>query len=394
MIGAKPALATLLILAGSFASAETLRASNVTTVDCNSGQSLNATLAKLNKNVANTVSVSGTCSELVQVNGFSNLTLQGQSGATLLQPVTTVGTLFTALLFVEASHSVTVDGFAIQTDTVTMTAVGIGHGSSDIRLRHLNVTGGTEGISVFENSQASIAYVTGLDPGYTPLGVYDSSDVHVEHCLFSNTSGAQWHVGMDVGASHVTMYATTISNMQIGINAYGSSVIDILYFDNYYNTGGSTDVTIVNPALTNFNGVEVQNGGSLNVTGARLVINQAGQTFGGTTGGVLVMNNSALNTSNGDLVIRGSLGQGVVALNNAHANLTGVTVTGGGHGGLVAGNVSSIDVSTTGTQSTVSGNSMDLFCDANSAITGSANVAGAPKTQCTNLMSTETVTLP
>jgi hypothetical protein len=178
-----------------------------------------------------------------------------------------------------------VDGFSIQADTVTVPAVGIGHGSSDIRLRNLTVKGGTEGILIFENSQVSIAYVTAQDPGYATLGVYDSSDVHVEHSVFKHSTGALWHAGIDVGASHVTIYGTRISNMQEGITGHGGAIVDVLSFNTYYATGGSTDVTIDNSAGTNYNGVTIDTGGSLNVS-VKLVITKPGQSWGGTTGGV------------------------------------------------------------------------------------------------------------
>jgi hypothetical protein len=84
----------------------------------------------------------------------------------------------------------------------------------------------------------------------------------------------------------------------------------------------------------------------------------------------------------------------VVALNNAHATLTGATVTSSGHGGLVATNLSSIDVALGSSLSTVAGNSVDLFCDSTSWLTGSANISGKPTAQCTNLLATETVILP
>jgi hypothetical protein len=82
-----------------------------------------------------------------------------------------------------------------------------------------------------------------------------------------------------------------------------------------------------------------------------------------------------------------------VVLNNSHATLTGATVTGSGHGGLVVANLSSIDVGVGTTFSLVGGNSVDLFCDSGSTITGTANLAGVPTTHCTNLLVAE-ATLP
>jgi hypothetical protein len=94
------------------------------------------------------------------------------------------------------------------------------------------------------------------------------------------------------------------------------------------------------------------------------------------------------------MVILGSNSQGVVALNNSHATLTGATVSGSAHGGLVATNLSSIDMAYVSTFSTVSGNSVDLFCDSTSWVTGTANISGKFTAQCNNQLTSETVALP
>ena len=57
-------------------------------VNCNDGQSLNSALARLNPHVPNTVTVRGTCTENILVEGFDGLTLTGVSGAKLVQPPT------------------------------------------------------------------------------------------------------------------------------------------------------------------------------------------------------------------------------------------------------------------------------------------------------------------
>jgi hypothetical protein len=358
-------------------------------VDCNQGQSLSRALAKLDKHTPTTVVVNGTCTESVQVVGFQNLTLKGLPGATLVQPSTSDSSPLGNPLLIESSSSLLVTGFSVTATTTT--AIGIGHGSTDIRLRNLNVTGGGPGIVVFENSQVSIAYVKAQSPGYAILAIYDSSDVHFEHSQLKAMPG--WVQGIQMGASHITMYDVTITNAQIGIAAGGGSIVDMWYYSTYYKPGDSTDITITNPAGTNTNGVQVDAGGSLNVGGARLVIDKAGQPWGGTSAGILLSNGSSMYATTGNLSITRSYGQGVVAMNNSHATISG-TVQGSGHGGLVATNLSSIDVATTSTLSTVGANSVDLFCDANSWITGTANIAGAPTAQCTNLLPTETAPLP
>jgi hypothetical protein len=385
---------SILFLALTFVAVAQQPASTSITVDCSKGQSLNQTLAKLNRQMAYTVSVNGTCTEFVQVIGFHNLLLKGLPGATLVQPSTGGGSLFNANLYIESSQSVQVEGFAVQGNSGTLADIGILHGSTDIRLRSLNISGGSGGILIGENSQVSVAYVHVQDSGYASLGIYDSSDVHVEHCLFENTASNGWQQGISLGASHVTMYATTIRNMQQGIGGSADSIVDIVVYNTYYVATGNTDVVIDSSAGYTFNGVALA-GGSLNVGSAKLVINKSGQSWGGTTGGVLLDEGATMSASSGYLNIVGSVGQGVVAMNNSHATLFGATITHGTHGGLVAINNSSIDLSINNTPlSTISGNAVDLFCDSDSQITGAVNIAGSPTAQCTNLLSSETVPLP
>ena len=385
---------SILYLALTFAAAAQQPASTPITVDCSKGQSLNKTLANLNRQAAYTVSVNGTCTEFVQVSGFHNLVLKALPGATLVQPSTGGGNLGNATLYIESSQSVQVEGFAVQGNTGTFANIAVGHGSSDIRLRSLDIQGGNEGIVVIENSQVSVAYVHVHDTGYASLSMWDSSDVHVEHCLFESTTNGQnqWHVGIALGASHVTMYATTIRNMQQGISGFADSIVDLGVFNTYYATTGNTDVVIDNSGGFNINGVAVT-GGSLNVGGAKLVLNKSGQSWGGTTAGVLLDEGASMSGSL-NLSITGSLGQGLVAMNNSHATLFGATISGGGHAGLLAVNNSTIDVANSSPPSTIGGNAVDLFCDSDSKITGTANIAGSPTAQCSNLLSTETVPLP
>src|SRR5215831_4071557 len=225
---------SLVVVVGSLAAAQQ-PASTPITVDCSKGQSLNKTLTNLNRQTPYSVSVNGTCTEFVQVIGFHNLVLKALRGATLVQPSTGGGNLINSTLFIESSQSVQVEGFSVQGSTGTLPDIGIGHGSSDIRLRKLDIQGGNGGIIVFENSQVSIAYVHVQDSGYATLSIYDASDVHVEHCLFENTASDGWHVGIGIGASHVTMYATTIRNMQQGIAAGADSIVDITFYNTYYD---------------------------------------------------------------------------------------------------------------------------------------------------------------
>lgn len=360
-------------------------------VNCNHGQSLNSVLAHLDPHVPNTVSVRGTCTENVLVEGFDGLTLNGLSGATLVQPTNAAVGGTASVLLIDASRSVTVSGFTIDAPKTGNTGIGIGHGSSDIRLSNLTINGGASGIVLFEHSQASMSQITARDPGYAPVGLYDLSEMHIEGgCLFEITDGSTWHVGVDVASGHLTIRGATIENMQVGIWVRGGGSANIQNTTNYFPDSGSTDVVIENPAGANQTGVWIQENGTLAVADAALRITNAGQAYGGTSGGVLVDGASTLDGDN-NLIVSGSQGQGIIVMDGSHAFLSGSSITGGQHGGLVVGNLSSLSMSGA---TNVSGNAVDVFCDAQSVISGSANIAGAHTVQCSNLVAGVAASLP
>jgi hypothetical protein len=364
-------------------------------VNCDQGQSLNSTLSRLEKRSPATVLVKGTCTEFVQVNGFEGLTLKGLPGATLQQPSKDPGNgLVIFVLLIEASRSITIDGFAIHSGASALGDIGIGRNSIDVQLRNLIVDGPSPfGIFVYESSQVSLARVTARDPGFATVGVVDISDVHIESCLFENSTGAPFHEGLNVASGHVTMQTTTIRNMQVGIDISRSGSVDIQSFNSYFPISTPTDVLIESPAGTNFDGVFVGSGSLLNLGDTKLRITNPGQPFGGGTAGVTVSDGGTL-SAGANLVISGSQGQGVFVSNNSHASLAGSSITGSAHGGLVVANLSSVAVTGSNPLTQISGNGTDLFCDSRSLITGGANIANATSVQCGNLLPGDTVPLP
>jgi len=366
-----------------------------TVVNCDAGQSITRALSKLDKHTPATLVVQGTCTEYVRVTGFEDLTLKGMQGAALLQPSTNPGNgLLVFVLYVQASRSVTIDGLAVHSGASAVAGIGIGQGSSDVRLRNMTIDGAaTFDVEVFERSQVSLAYVTARDPGYSPVGIYDVSDVHIEHCLFDNTKAAAWHAGLDVGTGHVTMYATTIRNMQAGMNIGANGIVDIGAFNTYYAQNGSTDVVIENSYGTNYWGVLVGSRAALNIFSAKLRIINPGQPYGGESAGVYVSGGGTLN-ANANLIISGSQGQGIMVSNNSFASLAGSSITSGSHGGLVAVNLSTIAVGQSNPLTLIGGNAPDLFCDSKSQISGGANLGGVPTVNCANLLPGDSVNLP
>src|ERR1700736_6726925 len=87
-------------------------ATSAVTVNCDAGQSLSQALANLDKLTPATVTVKGTCTEYVLIDGFNNLTLNAVQGATLQQPSTNPENN-QYVLSIRASRSVTVSGLAV-----------------------------------------------------------------------------------------------------------------------------------------------------------------------------------------------------------------------------------------------------------------------------------------
>ncbi|HTS35989.1 MAG TPA: hypothetical protein VMH04_09975 [Candidatus Solibacter sp.] len=378
------AMATLL-LAASWATADPV----AITVDCGAGRSLSAALAKLDKSAPATVTVKGTCTEFVQVEGFNGLTLNGLPGAALQQPASNPqGNAY--VLSIYDSQAITVNGLAVNSLSTIFSGIGIGGGSHGIRLQNV-ATDGSWGIVVYEACQVWLVNVTvNITSGYAGIAAYDKSDVHIVNGSIGRPADSNFYAGIAVGSGHITMQGTTIRDMQQGISIDGSGSVDLVYFDSIV---AAHDVIINNPAGTNLNGVIVSDASSLNLGNIKLRIAHAGQSYGSDTGAVLVTNGSTMNAG-ANLIVSGSQGQGVMVANNSHATLAGSSITGGAHGGLVVVNLSTAGATEGSALTTISGNAADLFCDSKSQIAGTANIANATSVQCANLLSGDYEALP
>lgn len=386
-------LITLCLLASAPAGAQTVN--TTVTVNCDRGESLNQALAKLNQRTSTTVNVKGTCAEYVQVRGFEGLTLKGSPGATLVQPTTPNTPL--GVLTIDSSRSITVDGFKVQAPlTDFSTGVLVWRGSADVRLRNLTTEGGVFGILVAENSQVSIALVTGRDPGFAAVGIYDSSHVQVEDCLFEGHTGPGFfNAAIQVDRAHLNLHGTTIRNMQVGITVGAGGIINVEDVNGHFPRGGPSEVLIESPLGTNFIGLEIF-GGAIVKLSAKLRITNAGHSSGGNFGAVVVRDNGTLDAGK-NLDVSGSRGQGVYVTNNSHVSLAGSSITGGLHNGIVVLNKSTVAAVQLGDNSPtqISGHMRkDIFCDSRSLITGGANIANATNVQCGNLLAGASEPIP
>src|SRR4029077_6325625 len=221
-----------------------------------------------------------------------------------------------------------------------------------------------------------------LTSGFAAIWALDKSDVHIIDGLLQRPANSNFNAGIFAASGHVTMQGMTIRDMQQGITIDTGGDVDVANFE---PTAAGIDVIVDNPSGTNFNGALVSDSSSLNLSSAKLRINNAGQPFGGDTGAVFLSSGSTLN-ANGNLVVTSSRGQGVIVTNNSHARLAGSSITGGTHGGLVVMNLSTAGVDF-GNPTTISGNGTDVFCDSQSRIAGRLNIANAITVSCNNLLS-------
>jgi len=370
-------------LAALLFSATPAFAGQTRTVNCDAGQSLTLTLATLVKFLPATVTVKGTCTEYVLVDGFNNLTLVGAPGATLQQPSEPPTSAF--VLSIEASRSVTVAGLAFRSLPSVLSSIGIGGGSNEVLVRDVT-TDGSGGIFVYEASQVRLVRVTvNITSNYAAIWAVDKSDVHIVDGLLQRPANSNFNAGIFASSGHVTMQGMTIRDMQQSINIDSGGDVDL---ENFEPAAAGIDVIVDNPSGTNFNGALVSDSSSLNLGSAKLRISDAGQPYGGDTGAVFITNGSTLN-ANANLVVSNSKGQGVIVSNDSHARLSGSSITGGAHGGLVVTNLStaSVDFNFFGNPSTtITANGTDVFCDSKSRITGGANIANAITLNCSSLL--------
>lgn len=365
-------------------------ASPVQVVDCDRGQSLNRTLGRMSKFEPAAVRFRGTCTEYVVIDGFNNLTLTGLDNATIQQPAIDPPTSPIYVLSVKASRGVTLSGFAVHSRTSAFSVIGIGKGSTDILVNNVS-TEGSWGIVAYEASQVWLVQVNvNVTSGYAAVSAFDKSDVHIVDGLLQRPADSGFYAGLLVSSGHVTMQGMTIRDMQQSINVNDSGSVDLVNFE---PTALGVDVILENPSGTNFNGAIVSDGSSLNLNNAKLRISDAGQPWGGDTSAVFVTNGSTLGAG-ANLAVSGSRGQGVIVSNNSHAQLTGSSITGGAHGGLVVLNLSTAGIDSSNPLTTISGNGTDLFCDSKSQIAGALNVANASTVQCSNILPGKYEVLP
>jgi hypothetical protein len=284
-------------------------------VDCNKKASVNAALGKLDRSAANTLTISGSCTENVVVSGHRDLTIVGATGASLTATVVSGD---------NATDTVTING----NSRVTIQSLLINAGQQGVYcddrsaciLKNVTISGGTVGgLSVQKQSSADVLGTSSIaGSGGNGIGVFGASSVNVGDSddpaappgpVISGHAGAGAQVQ---DGSFLRTDNVTFSNNGFGVFADRGAVIKILGALSAV-TGSAYDGISVRASTA-------QVAGTISGPGAR----------GGSGGGLKQL---------------------------AYVQFNGATVTGSGSGGPGA---------------------IDVFCVNSSSITNPSPLASAP----------------
>ena len=150
-------------------------------VDCSKrGTTLTAAIAKLTKSVANTVTISGTCTEDVSVSGHADLTLIGNPGANITGTLTpSAGTT----LNVTGGSRITVQSLTINGGPSEGATGASCTDRSVCVFKNVVIQGGGPsqiGLSLQNQSSADILGATVIRNSDTGLGVFGASTVNMK----------------------------------------------------------------------------------------------------------------------------------------------------------------------------------------------------------------------
>ncbi|MFN2515139.1 MAG: right-handed parallel beta-helix repeat-containing protein [Pyrinomonadaceae bacterium] len=300
------------------------RAANVS-VDCNAGGSINTTLSTLDLVGPHTITVTGTCTERVNIFNRDRVTIQASPGqtATIVSP--TAG--FGRMINIAGSHSIT--------------------------LRRLLITGGRAGIVLDRGSEVTVEEITVEKNAASGVQLFSRSSLHMS---FSNVR-RNGRTGISANDSTLAIDggATIENNGRSGVTAISSRVL-------ISGDVGSENIVRGNSGA----GLSIANASTAEVSGANTIANNTGF-------GVMAIHASALTLfeatveGNGETgvhvgeVSHGELGDNIIRNNGGSSPFSS--------GGVAA--VSNGDVSLDGGNKITNNTGPGVFVDQSSTVMSS-----------------------
>src|SRR6185436_11974390 len=118
--------------------------------------------------------------------------------------------------------------------------------------------------------------VTGRNPGWAAVGIWDMSTLHMEHCLFERASSQDYRAGIHLGNASLSLHGTTIRDYEEGIRVEPGGIVTIQAISEQ-PLSEPTEVLIESPSRRGFVGLRLS-GGSVTLL-SKLRITNPGQAW-------------------------------------------------------------------------------------------------------------------
>ena len=214
-----------------FMATASAQAANVT-VDCNKKASINSALGKLDRSVANTVTIVGTCVENVVVNSHRDLTIVTNGGGVAADVATVSDTI---PMYIQGNSRVTLRGLAMSGGGQVVYC----DDRSTCILDGVTVSGGLYGgVSAQKQSSLDIVGTTSIaGSGGNGLGVFGASSANVGANVTISGHGGSGVAVQD--GSFLRVDGGTISGNDSGVFVDRGALAKLLGTQITSNTGGS-----------------------------------------------------------------------------------------------------------------------------------------------------------
>ena len=350
-------------------------------VDCNKGESINAAIAALDPREPNLITVSGTCTESIDVFNFNDLSIVAAPGAVLIPDPA-----FEEAVFLNVAIRFRLIGF-----TINGSAGNIGVSlfrCINCIVSNNTINGVAIGVSAVANSGVDVSNNT-INASRTGVEAAQVSRVNLTGNLIE-------HIGSpDLGSIGLHVAGNSYARVNVGstFRGFGRGI--------EANTGGAIDV-FGSPNLSDPNFPLIENNqmaGARSQGGTLLFHGRTKLTGNGSvssyTGGILVENGGMLNLANLVEVINNT-SNGILLISNSTGVFNGgVSISNNQRNGIVVISDSTLELINGFGPNTVSANTaQDVYCDSSSLITGGAGLAGATNIMCTNLKAGKSDPIP
>jgi hypothetical protein len=346
-------------------------------VNCQQKQTIAAALTSLNRYGPNTITVSGTCMETVDIQQFDHLTIIGKANAAIGAIVAPSN--FTYTLNIRNSRDVVLRNLTVRGPN----GAALFESCKDCGVYNSTIEG-----TILVGSMSKLVIfksVLHANGNWAAFGIFDNSVAFINDCMIEPGTSPSW-VGLHVGkGAVVTMGGSTIRGFEEGINVvHGYLDLSAGYASSLPGSNPDQTVVIEDSWLW---AIAVGDTGTANL-GKIVRLRNNGAIWWG--GGISAAGNSTVNLADG-VEISNSGTDGLQLSWGSHASISAARISnsgmnGGGNGISLSDNSTAVVGPGNPTAPTVISGSAgrDILCDDSARFGGVANVS-ATKITCQHI---------